>query len=179
MSKDNGRKELIKALWGSAEQLWSNSDLKPSEYAMPVLGLIFLKYADYKFAQIDKIVQEKYGGGRIGITKDHYHKEGAIYLKPKARYEYLLDIPEDIDVGKAIDEAMREIEEENDRVKAAGLPKNYSRIDNDVLRELLRLLNSVTNSYDGDVFGLVYEEFLGNFHKSTGEKGGEYFTPIS
>jgi len=179
MSKDNGRKELIKALWGSAEQLWSNSDLKPSEYAMPVLGLIFLKYADYKFAQVDKVVKEKYGSGRIGITKDLYHKEGAIYLKPEARYEYLLNLPEDIDVGKAIDEAMREIEEENDRVKAAGLPKNYSRIDNDVLRELLRMLNGVTSSMDGDIFGLVYEEFLGNFHKSTGEKGGEFFTPTS
>lgn len=179
MSKSNGRKELIKALWGSAEQLWSNSDLKPSEYAMPVLGLIFLKYADYKFAQVDKIVKEKYGSGRIGITKDHYHKEGAIYLKPEARYDYLLNLPEDIDVGKAIDEAMREIEEENDRVKAAGLPKNYSRIDNDVLRELLRMLNGVTSSMDGDIFGLVYEEFLGNFHKSTGEKGGEFFTPTS
>ncbi len=179
MSNDNGRKELIKTLWGTAEQLWSNSDLKPSEYAMPVLGLIFLKYADYKFAQVDKDVQEKYGTGRIGITKDHYHKEGAIYLKPEARYEYLLNLPEDIDVGKAIDEAMREIEEENDRVKAAGLPKNYSRIDNDVLRELLRKFNGITNNMDGDIFGLVYEEFLGNFHKSTGEKGGEFFTPTS
>lgn len=175
----DSRKQLIKTLWESAEQLWSNSDLKPSEYAMPVLGLIFLKYADHKFAEIDKIVQEKYGSSRIGITKDHYHKEGAIYLKPEARYEYLLNLPEDMDVGKAIDEAMREIEEENDRVKAAGLPKNYSRIDNDVLRELLRLLNGVTSSMDGDIFGLVYEEFLGNFHKTTGEKGGEFFTPTS
>jgi len=179
MSKSNGRKELIKTLWEAAEQLWSNSDLKPSEYAMPVLGLIFLKYADYKFAQVDKIVQEKYGNARIGISKDHYHKEGAIYLKPEARYEYLLSLPEDMDMGKAIDEAMREIEEENDQVKSAGLPKNYSRIDNDVLRELLRMLNSVTNNMDGDIFGLVYEEFLGNFHKSTGEKGGEFFTPTS
>lgn len=179
MPSSNGRKELIKALWGSAEQLWSNSDLKPSEYAMPVLGLIFLKYADYKFEQVDKIVQQKYGSGRIGITKDHYHKEGAIYLKPEARYDYLLNLPEDIDIGKAIDEAMREVEEENDRVKATGLPKNYSRIDNDVLRELLRLLNGITKSLNGDIFGLVYEEFLGNFHKSTGEKGGEFFTPTS
>jgi len=179
MSKNNGRKELMKALWGTAEQLWSNSDLKPSEYAMPVLGLIFLKYADYKFSQVDKIVRKKYKSGRIGITKDHYHKEGAIYLKPEARYEYLLNLPEDVDVGKVIDEAMREIEEENKRVKAAGLPKNYSRIDNDVLRELLRLLNGVANSLDGDIFGLVYEEFLGNFHKTTGEKGGEYFTPTT
>ena len=175
----NNRKQLIKTLWESAEQLWSNSDLKPSEYAMPVLGLIFLKYADHKFTEIDKIVKEKYGDSRIGITKDHYHKEGAIYLKPEARYEYLLNLQEDMDMGKAIDEAMREIEEENDRVKAAGLPKNYSRIDNDVLRELLRLLNSVTNNINGDLFGLVYEEFLGNFHKSTGEKGGEFFTPTS
>ena len=179
MSKSNDRKELIKTLWEAAEQLWSNSDLKPSEYAMPVLGLIFLKYADYKFSQVDKVVKKKYGSGRIGITKDHYHKEGAMYLKPEARYEYLLNLPEDIDVGKAIDEAMREIEEENDRVKAAGLPRNYSRIDNDVLRELLRLLNGVTSNVDGDIFGLVYEEFLGNFHKSTGEKGGEFFTPTS
>ncbi len=181
MSNDNnnGRKELIKTLWTAAEQLWSNSDLKPSEYAMPVLGLIFLKYADYKFAQVDKIVKEKYGSGRIGITKDHYHKEGALYLKPEARFDYLLNLPEDIDMGKAIDDAMREIEDENERVKTAGLPKNYSRIDNDVLRELLRLLNGVTQNFDGDIFGLVYEEFLGNFHKTTGEKGGEFFTPTS
>lgn len=175
----NDRKELIKALWGSAEQLWSNSDLKPSEYAMPVLGLIFLKYADYKFEQIDKVVKEKYSSGRIGVTKDHYHKEGAIYLVPEARYDYLLNLPEDSDIGNAIDEAMRQIEAENDKVKAVGLPKNYSRIDSDVLRELLRLLNGEVSNMDGDIFGLVYEEFLGNFHKSTGEKGGEFFTPTS
>lgn len=179
MSKNNDRKKLIKTLWEAAEQLWSNSDLKPSEYAMPVLGLIFLKYADYKFDQIDKIVQKKYGSGRIGISKDHYHKEGAMYLKPEARYGYLLNLPEDIDMGKAIDEAMREVEEENESVKAAGLPKNYSRIDNDVLRELLRLLNGTSSDFNGDIFGLVYEEFLGNFHKTTGEKGGEFFTPTS
>lgn len=179
MSKNNGRKELIKALWESAEQLWSNSDLKPSEYAMPVLGLIFLKYADYKFSQVDTTVQKKNKSGRVRITKDHYLKEGAIFLKPKARYEYLLNLPEDKDMGKAIDKAMGIIEKENTRVKAAGLPKNYSRIDNDVLRELLRHLNGITNNYDGDIFGLVYEEFLGNFHKSTGEKGGEFFTPTS
>jgi type I restriction enzyme M protein len=179
MSETNGRKQLIKALWDSAEQLWSNSDLKPSEYAMPVLGLVFLKYADHKFAHVDKLVQEKYGNGRIGITKAHYHQEGAIYLKPEARYDYLLNLPEDVDLGKAIDEAMREIEEENESIQAPGLPKNYSRISNDVLRELLRHLNSITNQYNGDIFGLVYEEFLGNFHKTTGEKGGEFFTPTS
>ena len=172
------RRELIKTLWGAAEQLWSNSDLKPSEYVMPVLGLIFLKYADYKFMEVDKLVKQKYGNTRMGITKEHYHKEGALYLNPEARFNHLLNLPEEADLGKAIDKAMREIEVENERVKSS-LPKNYSRIDNDVLKELLRLFVSITNTLDGDVFGLVYEEFLGNFHKKTGEKGGEFFTPTT
>lgn len=179
MINNEERKKLIETLWETAEQLWSNSDLKPSEYAMPVLGLIFLKYADYKYSAVHEVLEEKYKNGQIPITKEHYHKEGAIYLKPDARYEYLLNLPEDMDLGKAINEAMREIEEENERVKEVGLPKNYTRISDDVLRELLRILNGITSDWDGDIFGLVYEEFLGNFHKSTGEKGGEFFTPSS
>lgn len=172
------RRELIKTLWSAAEQLWSNSDLKPSEYVMPVLGLIFLKYSDYKFIEVDKLIKQKYENSRLGITKEHYHKEGALYLNPEARFDHLLKLPEEADLGKAIDKAMREIELENERVKGS-LPKNYSRIDNDVLKELLRLFSSITNNLDGDVFGLVYEEFLGNFHKKTGEKGGEFFTPTT
>lgn len=159
--------DLEKKLWDAAVQLWSHGDLKPSEYTMPVLGLIFLKYADYKFESLGK-----------DVSKIKAQAQGAIYLQEKAKYSYLMTLSEQDDIGGAINEAMKLIEKDN--MDLAGvLPKNYGRIDKSVLLNLLKNFNSLVDEMTGDVFGQIYEYFLGNFHKKTGEKGGEFFTPTS
>lgn len=165
MTKTND--ELEKKLWDAAIQLWSHGDLKPSEYTMPVLGLIFIKYADVKFSSLGK-----------NISKTKAHAQGALFLQKKARYSYLISLKEEDNVGKAVNEAMKLIEKDNSDVRGV-LPKNYGKLPKDVLLNLLRSFNSIEKTMNGDVFGHVYEYFLGNFHKTTGEKGGEYFTPTS
>lgn len=159
--------ELQKKLWDAAVQLWSHGDLKPSEYTMPVLGLIFLKYADYKLSSLGE-----------NVSKTQAQAEGAIYLQKEARYSYLMSLKEEDDVGKAINDAMELIEKDNLDLRGV-LPNNYGRLDKDVLLNLLRNFNTLVEEMNGDIFGHIYEYFLGNFHKSTGEKGGEFFTPTS
>src|SRR5947209_1232073 len=85
--------EIEKKLWASADDLRANSNLKSSEYSVPVLGLIFLRYADHKFAVAEKELVGK-GSGRRAIGKEDYQAKGVVYLPPKARFSYLLNIPE-------------------------------------------------------------------------------------
>jgi len=173
------QKDLKSTLWDSAEQLWGNADLKPSEYTMPVLGLIFLKYADVRFTQVEKELAAQNSSGRRTIGKADYHAKRAIYLTPEARYSHLITLTDQDDVAKAIDEAMAAIERENDNLRGV-LPKGYARIDKLVLLNLLKTFNSEElTRVEGDVFGKIYEFFLGKFHKKSGEKGGEFFTPTS
>lgn len=166
--------EFQKKLWEAAVQLWSHGDLKPSDYTMPVLGLVFLKYADHQFSKLEKKLKKS----SKKVTKDDFQERGVLYLQKETRYSYLMSRPEEENIAKAIDTAMELIEKDNSAVKGV-LPKNYGRLDKDVLLNLLRLFNDLKIEHDGDVFGQVYEYFLGNFHKTTGEKGGEYFTPTT
>lgn len=165
MTKINGK--LEKQLWNAAIQLWSHGDLKPSEYTMPVLGLIFLKYADTKFSSLGK-----------NVSKTKTQAKGALFLQEKARYSYLMSLKEEENINQAVNQAMKLIEKDNIDVRGV-LPKNYGQLPKDVLLNLLRNFNSIEGMMNGDVFGHVYEYFLGNFHKTTGEKGGEFFTPTS
>ena len=174
MATDLG--ELQNKLWEAADQLRANSGLKASEYASPVLGLIFLRYADDRFAQAATVVGP--GSDRRPIRPEDYQAIGALYLPDKSRFETLLNLPEAADIGKAITEAMDSIEEYNSDLKGT-LPKGYSRIPDDILGELLRLLRALPEVIEGDGFGLIYEYFLGKFALSEGRKGGEFFTPTS
>ena len=168
--------ELQSKLWEAADQLRANSGLKASEYASPVLGLIFLRYADDRFAQATEIVGT--GSARRPTGPDDYQAAGALYLPEDSRFETLLDLPEGGDIGKAINQAMSGIEDYNPDLQGV-LPKDYSRIPDDILGELLRLLRALPEAIDGDGFGLIYEYFLGQFAFSEGQKGGEFFTPTS
>ncbi len=174
MATDLG--ELQNKLWEAADQLRANSGLKASEYASPVLGLIFLRYADERFAQASAVVGP--GTDRRPTGPEDYQAIGALYLPDKSRFETLLILPEAADIGKAINEAMDGIEEYNPDLKGT-LPKSYSRIPDDILGELLRLLRALPEVIEGDGFGLIYEYFLGKFALSEGRKGGEFFTPTS
>ena len=171
--------ELEKRLWDAADELRANSKLKSSEYSVPVLGLIFLRYADCKFTKAEKELKSQ-GSGRRGISKADFQAKGVMYLPENARFFKLLDLPESADFGKAINQAMKAIEDENTDLNGA-LPKNYNRLDNELLIELLKKFSKIDFDVDieGDAFGKIYEYFLGKFAMSEGQKGGEFFTPIS
>ena len=173
----NNHSELEKRLWGAADELRANSKLKSSEYSIPVLGLIFLRYADHKFAVAEKELAQG-GSGRRKIGKTDYQAQGVLYLPEKARFAYLLNLPEGTDIGKAINEAMKAIETENEDLRDV-LPKTYNALEKTLLISLLKNFSSIPMTIEGDAFGKIYEYFLGNFAMSEGQKGGEFFTPTS
>lgn len=169
--------EIEKRLWDAADELRANSKLKSSEYSIPVLGLIFLRYADQKFAQAEKRLAKE-STGRRKIGKTDYQAQGVLYLPESARFSSLVNLPEGTDVGKAINDAMRAIEAANEDLKDV-LPKTYNRLEKDTLVTLLKNFNSIPMDIEGDAFGKIYEYFLGNFAMKEGQKGGEFFTPTS
>ncbi len=173
----NNIAELERRLWDVADELRANSELRSSEYSSPVLGLIFLKYADYQFTRQAKILSGK-SSSRRKVGKTDYHAAGVMYLPDKARFSYLLNLPEGVNIGKAINEAMESIEHENEELKEA-LPKTYDKFKNNLLVELLKLLSSIPEDIEGDTFGKIYEYFLGKFAMDEGSRGGEFFTPTS
>jgi type I restriction enzyme M protein len=162
-------------LFKAADQLRANSGILPSEYARPVLGLLFLRYADEKFDEVEKRIAPA-PGSRLKPGPDAFKAEGAIYMPPEARFGHLLRLPEDANLGRALSNAMRDIEADNPDL-ADVLPKTYQAIPDDVLVELLRLLHPI--QFAGDAFGQVYEYFMGAFAKDTMQKGGEFYTPAS
>jgi type I restriction enzyme M protein len=164
-------------LWAAADQLWTNSSLKPSEYSTPILALIFLRYADARFGQAEKELAGK-ARRRGSIGKDDYHALGVLFVPETARFQRLLELPEGADIGKRLNDAMKAIEAENDELKDV-LPKTYGRFDATMLKELLKLFGTIPRDVEGDVFGRIYEYFLGNFAPATLQKGGEFYTPIS
>jgi type I restriction enzyme M protein len=169
--------QLEKKLWSAADELRANSELKSSEYSVPVLGLIFLRYADVKFAHAHQELAGK-GTGRRTIGPTDYKASGVIYLPEGARYAELLKVTEGEDIGARINDAMRLIEQENEELKGV-LPKTYQKVGNDSLATLLKAFNSIPLDIEGDAFGRIYEYFLGEFAKAEGQKGGEFFTPTS
>jgi type I restriction enzyme M protein len=169
--------EIESHLWEAADELRANSKLKSSEYSVPVLGLVFLRYADFKF-QAAATELEGAGGGRRKIGPADYQAKGVLYLPENARFSTLIRLPEGANIGAAINDAMRAIEVDNPDLVDV-LPKTYNRFENTLLKELLKTMNSVPMDIEGDAFGKIYEYFLGHFAMSEGQKGGEFFTPIA
>jgi len=169
--------DIESRLWEAADELRANSKLKSSEYSVPVLGLVFLRYADHKFQKAAKELEGS-GGGRRKIGPADYQAKGVLYLPEKARFSELIQLPEGANIGAAINDAMRAIEAENPDLKDV-LPKTYNRFENSLLKELLKTMNSVPMDIEGDAFGKIYEYFLGHFAMSEGQKGGEFFTPTA
>ena len=169
--------DIAARLWETADELRANSHLKAAEYSIPVLGLIFLKFADSRFSQAKGELAGS-GTGRREIGKPNYQAKGVLYLPEAARFANLLLLKEGDNLGKAINDAMEAIEDENPALKGV-LPRTYQSLSNDTLVNLLRSVNSILGNIEGDAFGLVYEYFLGKFAIAEGAKGGEYFTPTS
>jgi type I restriction enzyme M protein len=169
--------QIENRLWAAADELRANSKLKSSEYAVPVLGLIFLRYADQKFSVAQKDIEGK-GGGRRKIGPADYQARGVLYLPEESRFSSLLKLPEGANIGQAINDAMRAVEAENRDLKDV-LPKTFNRLETATLVELLKVMASIPMDIEGDAFGKIYEYFLGKFALSEGQKGGEFFTPTS
>ena len=162
-------------LWAAADQLWANTGLKPSEFSTPVLGLIFLRYADKRFTDLTQALADQ-GTPADEIDEVDYQAEGVLYLPEEARFSHLLTLTEGANLGKAIATAMALVEEHNPELKGV-LPRGYNLLPNATLVELLRLLAPL--DLEGDAFGKVYEYFLGNFAMKEGQKGGVFYTPTS
>jgi type I restriction enzyme M protein len=179
--KNTANAALEKRLWDAADQFRANSGLKAQEYSAPVLGLIFLLFAEVRFAAQRAKLEKGEISTRRGSRLDEpaaYHAEGILYLPAEARFDYLLNLPEAANIGAKLNDAMREIEKHNPQL-AGILPKSYYLFTSTLLKELLKKVSEIPATMDYDAFGRIYEYFLGEFAMSEGQGGGEFYTPGS
>jgi type I restriction enzyme M protein len=179
--KDLATDTLEKRLWSAANQLWAGAGLKQSDYSEPILGLIFLRFAEVRFmvrrAELEKTSASSRRGSKVDDPAS-YIEQNVLYLPAGARFAELLQLPEGTDIGKALNEAMKAIERDNPHM-AGVLPKGFQIFDSLLLSNLLKTLSTIPADLEGDAFGKIYEYFLGTFAMSEGQKGGEFFTPTS
>lgn len=164
-------------LWAAADELRANSKLTPVQYRDPVLGLVFLAYAENRFEAVRGEVEAK-TSTRNPATIADYKAKSVLYLPEESRLSSLVELPEGEDVGKATDDAIKAIETANPELKDI-LPRGYQKLERSTLIELLRLFAPLPTQLEGDAFGFIYEDFLSNFAAQEGKGGGEYFTPYS
>ena len=181
-------KELEGNLWKSADSLRANSDLKSSEYSTCVLGIIFLKFADNNYrkheAEIEAEYQKLKGSRRETEISEIAIEMCGFYLPNHARYNHLLELPEEEDIVKAIKAAMASIEEYKPELQGVLPQDEYFRFNRTeqnkaIPKRLLKLFADIPVTAGGDIFGQIYEYFLGNFALAEGQGGGEFFTPRS
>ncbi|EHQ06098.1 type I restriction-modification system subunit M [Leptonema illini] len=181
-------KKLEDDLWKAADDLRANSDLKSSEYVTPVLGIIFLRFADNIYTRHEKAILSEFekGSGRraskpideIAIAKCGF------YLPDNARYDYLLNLPDEEDIAAALKEAMKSIEEFKPELEGVLPQEEYFRLvrrpeQREIPKRLLQTFADIPRDTDADLFGQIYEYFLGKFALAEGQSGGEFFTPRS
>lgn len=164
-------------LWAAADELRANSKLTPVQYRDPVLGLVFLAYAENRFEAIRADVESR-ASARNPATVADYKAKSVLYVPDESRLSYLVGLPEGDDIGKAVDDAIKAIEATNPELKDI-LPRGYQKLERPTLIELLRLFAPLPTQLEGDAFGFIYEDFLSNFAAQEGKGGGEYFTPYS
>ena len=189
-------RKLEAELWESADLLRAGSKLTSNQYCMPVLGLIFLRYAYSRFKLVEaEILKDRpsRGGRVLPVEASDFAAKSALYLPKEAQYDYLLNLPEDIasaelknkeghvmtGLGEVVNNAMQLIEEQSEQL-AGVLPKSYSDFSDELLSELLRIFNnSALDDVGGDVIGRIYEYFLNKFAKNIASDDGVFFTPKS
>ncbi len=162
-------------LYAAANQLWTNSTLRPDQYSQPVLALIALRQMEKMFEQVHAALAPQYKG-RLKPAPEDYQARGAVFLPENARFSRLLNLPGTADLGAELNAAMKAVADSNPDL-AGVLPQGYAGLPSDVLSELLRLLAPL--KIDGDAYGLIFEYFMGEFASSYMQKGGEFFTPAS
>ena len=189
-------RKLETELWESADVLRAGSKLTSNQYCMPVLGLIFLRYAysRYKMVETEILKGRPSRGGRVmPVEASDFAAKSALYLPKEAQYDYLLNLPEDISsaglvnkdghsmnsLGETVNNAMQLIEDQSEQLVGV-LPKSYTDFSDEILSELLRIFNnSALDEVGGDIIGRIYEYFLNKFAKNIASDDGVFFTPKS
>lgn len=180
-NKINIRK-LEADLWESADLLRAGSKLTSSQYCMPVLALLFLRYAysRFKMVEAELLKNRPSRGGRVmPVEPSDFAAKSALYLPREAQFDYLVNLSDDQPLGKAVNHAMTLVEEQSEQLTGI-LPKSYTMFSDELLRELLRIFNNKTlDEIGGDVIGRIYEYFLSKFAKAVASDDGVFFTPKS
>lgn len=169
-------------LWEAADELRANSKLTSQQYCMPVLGLIFLRYAWGRFKRADAQIDEERSrieGRKPPKAPQDYTAKGAMFIPEEARYDYLLNLPAQADTGRAVNIAMDAIAKLNPSL-AGVLPNTYTELGNDLLASVIRIFNNPALDEEGDdIIGRIYEYFLGKFAPAVASDDGVFFTPKS
>ncbi len=192
-------KKLESDLWESADLLRAGSKLTSQQYCMPVLGLLFLRYAYSRFTKVEKEILKNRpvrNGMVLPVEPLDFAEKSALFLPRFAQYSYLIDLPENIQnvhvvyekdgktiqinsLGEAVNHAMELVEEQSEQLKGV-LPKNYTIFSDELLSELLRIFNNnALDDVGGDVIGRIYEYFLSKFAPAVASDDGVFFTPKS
>ena len=189
-------RKLESDLWESADLLRAGSKLTSNQYCMPVLGLIFLRYAYSRFKLVEaEILKDRpvRNGRVLPVEEGDFASRSALFLPREAQYAYLVDLPENIaaagltnrngqvmnSLGEVVNNAMELVEEQSEQL-AGVLPKDYTMFSDELLAELLRIFNnSALDDVGGDVIGRIYEYFLNKFAKNIAQDDGVFFTPKS
>lgn len=196
MSTNINIKKLEADLWKSADELRANSKLTSNQYCMPVLALLFLRYAYSRFKKVEAeiLANRPNRDGRVmPVEASDFKAKSALFLPKGAQFDYLVNLPDNIaaakleakdgkpinSFGEAINNAMSLIEEQSEQLTGV-LPKNYTIFSDGLLRELFRTFNNQTiDEVGGDVIGRIYEYFLSKFAKAVASDDGVFFTPKS
>ena len=189
-------RKLEAELWESADLLRQGSKLTSSQYCMPVLALLFLRYAysRYKMVEAEILQGRPMRGGRVmPVEPSDFAAKSALYLPREAQFDYLVNLPDNIldahlkgkdghdinSLGEAVNNAMQLVEDQSEQLTGV-LPKTYTMFADDLLRELLRIFNNKTiDEVGGDIIGRIYEYFLSKFAKAVASDDGVFFTPKS
>lgn len=176
-------RKLESELWESADLLRAESKLTSQEYCMPVLGLIFLRYAYscFRYVEAEIMKDRPVRNGRVLLVESiDFQQKSAIFLPEEARYEYLLNLEAGkVNIGEKVNRAMELIEAESPQLSGV-LPKTYTSFKNELLWELLRIFNnSALNDIQDDIIGRIYEYFLNKFAPAVASDDGVFFTPKS
>ena len=189
-------RKLEAELWESADLLRAGSKLTANQYCMPVLGLIFLRYAysRFKLVEAEILKSRPVRDGRMPpVEASDFISRSALFLPREAQYAYLVELPENISaaeltnrtgqvmnsLGEVVNNAMELVEEQSEQLSGV-LPKDYTMFSDELLAELLRIFNnSALDDIDGDIIGRIYEYFLNKFAKNIAQDDGVFFTPKS
>lgn len=196
MKKASSIKQLEADLWASADVLRANANLNASQYCMPVLGLLFLKYAYGRYKKVYAEIMKNRpmrNGRALPVTQQDFQAKSALFLPKEAQYDYLLNLPENVaaanirdkegrllsSLGDAVNYAMVLIEEQSEHL-TDQLPKTYTIFSDEILARLLRIFNNdKLDNVGGDIIGRIYEYFTGKFSKTIADDDGVFFTPKS
>lgn len=189
-------KKLEADLWESADLLRAGSKLTSNQYCMPVLGLLFLRYAYSRFKMVEREILKNRpmrNGRQMPVEAKDFVAKSALYLPEMAQYNWLVNLPENVaslglisvsgqtmgSLGEAVNNAMELLEQQSEQLTGV-LPKSYTDFSDDLLGELLRIFNNnALDEVGGDVIGRIYEYFLNKFAKNIASDDGVFFTPKS